>query len=404
MAKIIGNTTATPLIPPDMSGIETTFKRTKYYGDADIIPTCSSLFSYTLNDDGQSYTIAGGEAPPSSEIVIPYEHNGLPITAIGSFSSLTFSEIILPKCIVEIKDDAFFNCMSLSKLVIPDGVTYIGANSFYNSSITEIKIPESVKEIGATAFALCNNLQNVYIGNGIERRGADIFYSCGDLNVYFTGSKSEWKLPTEYEMTNMIIHYDWVPVMKGEIFSVYAQKEDIGDRSTLHSHPNDDLVTAINNAWNNAESATMNANTALSDARIAIGLADTAMNIAKGANQSVSFNDYATMIGFLNGLPSSELQYNRGQNILIVTLNVPDLWVMDVVGVNEPYTYTSDADFISELTSNGYVRVGCYMLAALETQKVDLTEYVTKEEFGSVETALDTIISIQNTLIGGGSV
>lgn len=280
MAKIIGNTTATPLIPPDMSGIETTFKRTKYYGDADIIPTDSSLFSYTLNDDRQSYTIAGGEAPLSSEIVIPYEHNGLPITAIGSFSSLTFSEIILPKCIVEIKDDAFFNCMSLSKLVIPDGVTYIGANSFYNSSITEIKIPESVKEIGATAFALCYNLQNVYIGNNIERRGADIFYSCGDLNVYFTGSESEWKLDKEYEMTNMIIHYDWVPLMKGEFSGVYAQKEDIGDRSKLIYNPNDDLVTAINNAWNNAEHANSNANLALSDA-------ENAISIAEVANQAV---------------------------------------------------------------------------------------------------------------------
>ena len=340
MAKIIGNTTATPLIPPDVSGIEATFKRTKYYGDADIIPTDSSLFSYALNDDGQSYTIAGCEAPLSLEIVIPYEHNGLPITAIGSFSSLTFSEMILPKCIVKIKDDAFLNCTSLSKLVIPDGVTYIGANSFYNSSITEIRIPESVKEIGNMAFAMCSELQSVYIGNGIERRGMDIFYSCGDLNVYFTGSESEWKLDKEYEITNMAIHYGWTPVMKGEIDGVYARKEDLAEYAEKRELQ--DIVDG-----------------------------KTTVALARAAGYDIYGNSivehYAT---------------KESIEITIDTIN-------------------------NALTSGDTIVATAHAAAKAETDwnnNVIHTTYATKAEIGDIETALDGIIAIQNTLIGGGSV
>lgn len=96
-------------------------------------------------------------------------------------------------------------------------------------------------------------------------------------------------------------------------------------------------------------------------------------NKFNGANKAVSFTSYSGMIGTLSTLPKTA--YSVGQNIMIVTLSVPDLWVSDVAEESATYTYVSDSDFVNELNTNGSVQVGYFKLSALETQKVDLTEY-----------------------------
>lgn len=98
-----------------------------------------------------------------------------------------------------------------------------------------------------------------------------------------------------------------------------------------------------------------------------------------GANKAVSFVNYSSMINSLNSLDDSA--YNVGQNIMIVTLQVPDLWVSEVLEQGRTYTYVSDTDFISELSINGFVQVGHYKLSALETQKVDLSDYLDKTTY-----------------------
>ena len=100
-------------------------------------------------------------------------------------------------------------------------------------------------------------------------------------------------------------------------------------------------------------------------------------SIAKGANQALSFQSYEEMINVFNDNPAVTADLNVGQNIMIVTLNVPDLWVYFNGSSEENfnlYTYTTDEAFVEELKTNGYVHVGFLKLSALETQKVDLTD------------------------------
>lgn len=113
----------------------------------------------------------------------------------------------------------------------------------------------------------------------------------------------------------------------------------------------------------------------------------TVKSIAKGANQAISFVDYQTMITALNALPKDK--YNIGQSIYIGTLNVPDLWVSGVLENSATYTYTTDEDIAEKLKTNGVVQVGYYVLSALETQKVDLTDYAKKEELENVAQLVD---------------
>ena len=102
-------------------------------------------------------------------------------------------------------------------------------------------------------------------------------------------------------------------------------------------------------------------------------------SIAKGATQAYGFPNYQQLIMALNILPND--YFNVGQNLYIVTLNVPDLWVSSIESTSQTYTYTTDEAFTTELATNGYVQVGYYRLSALETQKVDLTNYVTNTDY-----------------------
>lgn len=109
-----------------------------------------------------------------------------------------------------------------------------------------------------------------------------------------------------------------------------------------------------------------------------VGAINEIDRIAKGANQALSYGNYSTMITAFNAL--SDDVYNVGQNVMIITLNVPDLWISGIESSSSTYTYTTDEAFVNALNTNGYVQVGYYKLSALETQKVDLTNYYTKSE------------------------
>lgn len=108
-------------------------------------------------------------------------------------------------------------------------------------------------------------------------------------------------------------------------------------------------------------------------------------SIAKGANQALSYSNYQSMITAFNNLANNV--YNVGQNVMIVTLEVPDLWISGIESTSSTYTYTTDSAFTTELATNGYVQVGYYKLSALETQKVDLTNYVQFTDYASTTKA-----------------
>ena len=126
-------------------------------------------------------------------------------------------------------------------------------------------------------------------------------------------------------------------------------------------------------------------------------------SIAKGANQALSFADYETMVTTFNAAPASA--YNIGQNIYILTLDVPDLWVSSVEASPVTYTYTTDAAFMTALETDGYVQVGYYKLSALETQEVDLTNYVQFNNYATDSTAGVVSIPANNGLqVSSGAV
>lgn len=125
---------------------------------------------------------------------------------------------------------------------------------------------------------------------------------------------------------------------------------------------------------------------------------DTVEGIAKGAQIAESFTSYEMMVNtlmgeFLGGSDGlTELKYKKGQSIYIETVDVPDLWVSRVEEDNfNPYLYTTDAAIVSALATNGYIQVGHYRLAQLETGKVNLEGIPENIQDGSGNGAIQQI-------------
>ena len=79
-------------------------------------------------------------------------------------------------------DNAFSWCSSLSKIVIPSGVTSIGKGAFsYCDSLSEIVILFSVTSIGDSAFSCCVSLSEIVIPSSVTSIGDSAFSWCSSL-------------------------------------------------------------------------------------------------------------------------------------------------------------------------------------------------------------------------------
>ncbi len=57
--------------------------------------------------------------------------------------------VSLPKTVKSIRDGAFQNCDSITKVTLPDGIEKIGNRAFYScDSLEKINLPDSIKEVG----------------------------------------------------------------------------------------------------------------------------------------------------------------------------------------------------------------------------------------------------------------
>ena len=134
-------------------------------------------------DDGNIYYISGDN--------IKYALKDGQATIVRQLRKALNGEIVLPEnvtyngstySVTNIANRAFYNCDSLTSIVIPDGVTSIGDNAFYNcSSLSSIAIPEGVTNIGSSAFYNCTSLTSITIGGGTTSISDGAFYNCSSL-------------------------------------------------------------------------------------------------------------------------------------------------------------------------------------------------------------------------------
>lgn len=89
------------------------------------------------------------------EVIIPEKINNITITSIGT--------------------DAFYQCLKLSYITLPNTLTNLSKNAFHYCGIKEIIIPEGVTNIPLHAFSYCTNLQKISIPSTVTEIGMFAF-------------------------------------------------------------------------------------------------------------------------------------------------------------------------------------------------------------------------------------
>lgn len=126
-----------------------------------------------------------------TDLIIPRSVTSIKNNAFKNCRSLT--SVIIPDSVTSIGNSAFETCHQLSSVTIPDSVTSIGESAFENClQLTSVTIPDSVTSIGDRAFINCSNLISVRISNSVKFIGYCAFEDCSSIeDVYYYGTQAD---------------------------------------------------------------------------------------------------------------------------------------------------------------------------------------------------------------------
>lgn len=136
-------------------------------GDVAVEAVYESALSFVLTAGCDSYAVRACD-PDVSEVEIPEVYDGLPVTAVA--------------------DNAFKDCASLEKVVLPDTLGSIGSGAFSGcASLKDLNIPVNTKTLGVRAFYQCTSLEDILL-SGVFYLEDEAFACCAALeSVTFGG-------------------------------------------------------------------------------------------------------------------------------------------------------------------------------------------------------------------------
>lgn len=133
----------------------------------------SEGLDYELIQEGTEYCVSGIGECVDTDIIIPDEHEGLPVTEIGekAFYGCDIVSVYVPETVKEIKDKAFSECAKLENITMSDDIK-IGVDVFRGSININIIIKHDLEFVEGKE-ATCAEPGNVP------------YYYCATCNFYY---------------------------------------------------------------------------------------------------------------------------------------------------------------------------------------------------------------------------
>ena len=157
--------------------------------------SCEENLTWTLDDEGV-LTITGtgemSEIPPFVQVHWTLHKDSIRSVVIGSgvasicdyafFDCVNLTEVSIPNSVTKIGRSAFKGCTSLEEVVVPGSVATIEADAFSGcKGLKRIDLSNGIRVIESSAFRSCTGLTSVELPNGIEVLGGDAFNGCKGL-------------------------------------------------------------------------------------------------------------------------------------------------------------------------------------------------------------------------------
>ena len=150
----------------------------------------TSSYYYTYNDHIGGHTFANCVGLTS--LTLP---SGVTLIDYSAFEGcIGLTSLDIPSGVTKIGSSAFEGCSGLTSLDIPSGVTEIGESTFSGcSGLTGLDIPSGVTEIGRSAFSGCSGLTSIYVYAGkLPKMGSDVFNGCDSKKCIVYVPKGEY--------------------------------------------------------------------------------------------------------------------------------------------------------------------------------------------------------------------
>lgn len=91
------------------------------------------------------------------------------------------SEVSLPSSLNVIPERAFYRCESLSRIELPENLTYIGKEAFLGNGLKSVKLPDNITVMGSGVFKDCTQLESAVLSNSLVSVEDEAFSGCGML-------------------------------------------------------------------------------------------------------------------------------------------------------------------------------------------------------------------------------
>ena len=125
----------------------------------------------------------------SGNVEVP---GGVKVVAEDAFSLCKARNVELPEGLIQIKDRAFADVLTLRSVSFSQILAKIGMSAFaYCERLETIDIPNSVIWIGNSAFEGCYSLHTVRMSDSIKVIPTMLFYGCIRLDTYTGGNSVE---------------------------------------------------------------------------------------------------------------------------------------------------------------------------------------------------------------------
>ena len=154
-----------------------------------------------------------------SGITIPDTVTEIGDGAFRRCSSATYVNISDNSSLTSIGEGSFYGCTSLASVTFGNNITTIGEDAFgFCSGLTSVTLPDSVSSIGKYAFRFCKRMTSCTIGSGLTSIGSYAFSDCSGLTSLTISSVIP---PTINENTFQNIRNDlviYVPCCSVELY------------------------------------------------------------------------------------------------------------------------------------------------------------------------------------------
>ncbi len=192
-------------------------KKTKIVGILSIFIIILSILTFSACDKNEVTTTTNESEEPVGELEYSCYDDGCYVTGIGTF---TGTDVVIPaehegKPVVGIEDYAFFECYSITSVVVPDTVKYIGTRAFYQlEKLNSVSLGNSVESIGREAFSGCKALISIVIPDSVKKIEEYTFLGCtflenitlgNSVKTIGTGAFKECSLLREVEIPNSVV-------------------------------------------------------------------------------------------------------------------------------------------------------------------------------------------------------